>query len=272
MQLLRAATNGDAGVLQAALAAGVDPNRPLGALTALQWASACGHLACVQLLLAAATDCHVKDGSSRTALTHAARRGHVQILAALLAKGADPAAVDADGWTALRWAAQCGHAEAVSALAEAAPQVALLGDAKGEIPLAAALRSHRFAVAQCLLERGALPAASTVLALLEAARQHCQQFNAYPLPASLYIPLVAREPLTPEQWAYVPAPCPGLEAALPAVLARSDAEAALLVARLPAAERERLRVAALCLRRTERVHGLPLPPAVVRPLLLAALE
>ena len=70
----------------------------------------------------------------------------------------------------------------------------------------------------------------------------------------------------------MPAPCPGLGASLPAVLERSEAEAALLVDHLTDNNRQRLCTAALCLRRTERVHGLELPPAPLRPLLLAAAE
>lgn len=61
----------------------------------------------------------------------------------------------------------------------------------------------------------------------------------------------------------MPDPCPGLGDALPAVLAHSEVEAALLVAHLPAAGRERLRMAALCLRRLERMYGLHLLPALL---------
>ena len=48
----------------------------------------------------------------------------------------------------------------------------------------------------------------------------------------------------------MPSPCSGLAAVLPAVLERSAAEAGCLVACLPAAERSRLRLLALCLSRT----------------------
>lgn len=47
----------------------------------------------------------------------------------------------------------------------------------------------------------------------------------------------------------VPEPCPSLAAALPAVLQRSHAKAASLVAHLPADSRSRLAAAALCLYR-----------------------
>lgn len=88
----------------------------------------------------------------------------------------------------------------------------------------------------------------------------------------LYASLAARQPLAAAEWALVPAPCPGLAAALPAVQQRSEAEAALLVARLPAADKQRLRTAALCLAHAER-HGRlpPLPTPLVARLLALSL-
>lgn len=52
--------------------------------------------------------------------------------------------------------------------------------------------------------------------------------------------------------AVVPCPCPGLGRALPAVLARSEAEAAQLVARLPPGDGQRLRTSALSLHRRQQ--------------------
>lgn len=83
---------------------------------------------------------------------------------------------------------------------------------------------------------------------------------------------VARQHLTPAEWACVPAPCPGLGAALHAVLARSEAEAVALVARLPEDQRLRLHTAVGCLRRVEHAHALELPPAILHQLLLASVE
>lgn len=83
--------------------------------------------------------------------------------------------------------------------------------------------------------------------------------------------VAAHWPLPPELWhRLVPCPCPGLAVWLPAVLARSAEEAACLVRHLPEAEQQRLRTAALCLGRAQRVHGVPLPPAIVWPVLTAA--
>ena len=96
--------------------------------------------------------------------------------------------------------------------------------------------------AHCLLEHGALPPAGELLALLEAWHRHILHRNRHvTFPLTLYAPLVARQPLAPAEWARVPSPCPRLAAVLPAVLERSEAEAALLVRRLPPADRKRLR-------------------------------
>ncbi|PSC70817.1 ankyrin repeat PH and SEC7 domain containing [Micractinium conductrix] len=70
-------------------------------------------------------------------------------------------------------------------------------------------------------------------------------------------------PLAEAEWALVPAPCPGLGAALLAVLQRSAAQAARLVAHMPAGDVRRLRTAALCLARAQRAHDAPLPQPLV---------
>ena len=88
----------------------------------------------------------------------------------------------------------------------------------------------------------------------------------------LFGEVAARWPLPPELWRQlVPWPCPGLGAALPAVLARSVEEATCLVRHLPEAEQQRLRTAALCLGRAQRVHEVPLPPVLAAKVLAAAL-
>ena len=77
--------------------------------------------------------------------------------------------------------------------------------------------------------------------------------------------------LLPSQWQRVPAPCPGLGAALPAVLARSEAEAGCLVGRLPVKERAWLRTAALCLGRAQRMEGVELERVLMGRMLALAL-
>ena len=184
----------------------------------------------------------------------------VALVKALLAAGADATAVDERGRTALHyttlsWAQD--QACVVKALLDAAPEAALMADAGGRVPLHCALADGRYTTARCLLEHGALPPAADVLSALQRRRERDPA-----MPPSLYATLAARLALTPAQWQRMPSPCPGLEVALPAVLARSQAEAGLLVRRLPASDCERLRTAALCLRRAERVHGVCLPTDV----------
>ena len=102
----------------------------------------------------------------------------------------------------------------------------------------------------------------------------------------LYAELVRSRPLDTHQWEELrcmrrydappwdDTPCvfPGLAAALPAVLARSEAEAGRLLSLLPAEARERLHTAALCLARVERRLEATLPPPVVRRLICAVAE
>lgn len=84
---------------------------------------------------------------------------------------------------------------------------------------------------------------------------------------SLYADAAANWPLSPTEWDQVPSPCPCLAHALPAVIQRSEAEAACLVARLPAADRQRLQAFALALNRAQQQAGIDLPAGSVRHIL-----
>jgi hypothetical protein len=75
--------------------------------------------------------------------------------------------------------------------------------------------------------------------------------------------LVYHWPLTASQWQAIPSPCPGLACVLPTVLARSEAEAAALVAHLPAVSKACLRTAALGLHRIQHLLQLQLPREVL---------
>ena len=83
----------------------------------------------------------------------------------------------------------------------------------------------------------------------------------------LYEDLVAHWPLSEEHWRQVPSPCPGLGPVLPAVLARSEAEAAHLVDHLPAADKQRLRTFALSLSRRQQQLRVYLPASLVHTIL-----
>lgn len=269
-----------------------------------------GHLACLQALLAAGADPNRTSGAFPPPLILAASAGHTACVETLIAHGANPAAHHTSHGggphgTALHAAGMMGWLEPMRVLLAAAPQLALQRDLiEHKLPLDSALEACQFGAARYLLEHALLPPAARLLDSMQAisGAQYvptrpdavpfrldlnsvlAQVTGAAPAPApnqrhaapvrplDLYAPLVARQPLTSAEWARVPSPCPALGAALPAVLERGEDEAALLVQRLPAAERERLRTAALCLRRVERSGDVSLPTAIVRSLLLSAVE
>lgn len=166
-----------------------------------------------------------------------------------------------------------GNAAAVAQLLAAAPGATALGCAqgKGATPLLLALRPRTaegpdgLAAVRLLLAAGPGEAAAHTLA--QAVHDHHVRERAL----RLLPELVALWALPPAAWAELPRGCAGLEAALPAVLARSEAEAALLVGRLPAEARERLRCRVLCLARLQRRAAALLPvPVLQRVLSLAA--
>ena len=181
----------------------------------------------------------------------------------LLLKAAPATALTADakGWFPLHLAACNGNATTVRPLLEAAPVVAT-SNVRGFVPLKIALikasKNPRVRDPARHLEtaRVLLPATPPEVALAALER-------AGEVALPLFADLAACTALSPAQWERVPAPCPALGAALPAVLARSVAEAALLVVRLPAEARQRLRAGAMSLGRAQRVHDAELPAALV---------
>ena len=261
-----------------AAAAGAAVNGMRGSNTALHWACQRGSAECVRLLLAASADPALRGQNGWCAIHLAALRGHAECIAALLGASADPLATVADGRyvpqagdSALHIAAMMGHLPAVRLLLQAAPQAVLMLDGWGRTPITSLLLlrpgprssiyADRMAVARYLLDEAPIEAddTGTVLTALRDAGEWAVPL--YPL-------LVARLPLTAEQWARAPSPCAGLGAALPAVLQRSEAEAAQLVRHLPAADQQHLRALALCLGAAAR-RGLlpPLPTPIVHRLL-----
>lgn len=144
-------------------------------------------------------------------------------------------------------AALGGHPEVARLLLDAAPSTATAISFERS-PLQLALMERHISTARCFLSAGPKPA---VLAALAAAGP-----PALPLFADF---VIARCPLSEEEWAAVPTPCPNLGHALPVALDHSPAQAACLVARLPTADVQRLRTAALCLARMQRRLGFTLP-------------
>jgi len=177
-------------------------------------------------------------------------------------------------------AARFNNPAALRLLLEAEPRAALAEDWRGRTALEAALipwgdtpleGGPAAEAAHWLLSEGPLllPSANRILPLLHLIHsQPCAFIHAHASP--LYHAFVARQALTPAEWAQVPSPLPGLSTSLPAVLARSTGEAALLVQRLPPADSERLRMGALCLARAQKQEAALLPiPIVWRVLALA---
>jgi len=191
--------------------------------------------------------------TDRTALHEAACYGQAACVAALLAAGARPLAKGPYRWTALHYAARQGHVTVIRQLLAADPSTASVKTSFGASPLSVALANMHLDAARCLLAEGPPMPASQLLRSLQ---------HGGPRVLLLYADVVARQPLTAGEWALVPIACPGLGAALPAVLQRSVEEAALLVWRLRTEYRQRLRTAALCLARAPKqllVGPLPAP-------------
>ena len=139
-------------------------------------------------------------------------------------------------------------------LLEAAPQAASLTDAEGNWPLHCAWASGNEAAALCLL--GAGPADAVLDAIKEADLSAAARQRYFAEFARLRIPLTGR------QWSRFPSPCAGIGRALPPALEHSSVQASNVVWRLPPADVQRLRTAALALVREQkrlRIH-LPAPP------------
>lgn len=228
--------------------------------------------------------------SPYTPLHAAAEHGHVQVVCRLLQAAPDAALQPAEDFPRqlpLHVAVAGGHVQAVSVLAAAEPTSVEDPDINGHTPVSVALLSDnlpsqtRHALLQTLLAAfsGAGDADEDVQDLLLSEMENCLAADNLAavqllLPCmrcslalldllsecdvgtcverSLFADLVERQPLSDEQWKAVPSPCPGLGAALPAVLDRSEAEAGRLVAHLGYTQRQRLRTAALCLHRASR--------------------
>lgn len=210
------------------------------------------------------------------------------VIELLLAAAPDTAAAfSGEGLSPLHIAGMCGNVPAVRVLMHAAPQTLQLCDANHQMtPLAATLTmAARMAEDEAAgavegeeqAAAGSAEPVNTSSLRLEAARVMLAAVppNAsLPLPAQaggltlpLYPEVAAHWPLTAAQWAQVPSPCPGLGMALPAVLQRSEAEEALLVARLPGADASRLWGFALALHRAQRRLQVFLPVELARHIL-----
>ena len=267
-ELHAGAESGDPARVAASLAAGAEVDSVDRGWTALSRVCARreaskGHLECFKLLLAAGAD-HRPEKCSRLDWTPLhwtamhAPDGHAQCVVELLAAGADPVARDIFGEVPLHCAARHGRLDAARLLAEAAPHGAILVEANmGRTPLHRALENGHASVASYLV--GGVRLSSPEIDGVLRAIQHAG-FQDSELQRQLLRALVSRHTLTAQQWERIPSPCLGIGTALPAVLQRSEAEAALLLRRMTTSERQRLRTLALCLARAQRSGELPALP------------
>lgn len=238
----------------------------LGGCLPIHRAVDAGFAAAVPLLLAAAPGtAGAATLTGMTPLHTAVQLGHHATCLAILAAAPQVACQRSLGETALHLAIHraCspwdkGHAAAeqlAAAMAAAAPAALFERDVFAKrTPLEHALQRQHIPLACAFvavqLAAGQPPA--QLIELIKQPRDWPWDQVVYAAREVLIADVAARVALTPHDWQRVPAPTRGLGAALRAVLRRSLAEAAALVARLPAAERQRLRCAALCLSRASR--------------------
>lgn len=258
-------------------------------------AAARGHSAALQLLLAAAPEsAEVADDEGNIPLHNAARGGHAAAVEVLLSAASNTATTRTSSYSGSQTPLQLAAASrsdtaptAVQLLLQAAPQTAVLGDARcnwplhvaqhpqsaqlllaaapeaatrpngdGLVPLQRALGSQRDSVA-CICLKAGQP--SPVLAELSAV-QRARPWSVGPLFGAF---VAAFLPLSNDVWARIPVPLPEAAQALPAALACSMEQVRQVVQRLSASDRHRLQLFALCLARLQRRLRTLLPGPLV---------
>ena len=97
----------------------VDGHKSPGNATALSEAASKGHVAAVELLVAANAQLNLVDNGNCTALNAAAGDGYLDVVRVLLNAGAQVDLAGYEGTTPLYWAARHGHLDVVRALLNA---------------------------------------------------------------------------------------------------------------------------------------------------------
>lgn len=294
-----AAQQGDPAVVRllleaASQAANMTPGAPrLGQLTPLHVAAMHGQVEAARLILKTAPHAALQKRLgclpihlAATAEDPVRSAALVWMLLAPAPEGA--AAMDVKAKTPLHHAALYGNTAAARLLVRAAPAAA---PAAMKIALARAVEAATAPPPPPPIPApdpaGGPPAAAAAALLMMQRAPPLKPPHAYLAAAACMVPFVppnaslpllmrivglalplfpfvaAHWPLTAAQWQQVPTPCPGLARALPIVLRRSEAEAALLVARLPAADSARLQAFALALHSTQRRLAIHLPGELV---------
>ena len=258
---------------------GASCSRPGCRYLPIHAAAEAGHADVLRILVAAAPDTAAERTDDHdTPLDLAARFGHllcIQVLLSAVGRHLALLGGEVDYGVPLHSAAANNQVAAMRLLLAAAPEAATAVNPDGQTPLQYVLslpgalqpggseeQPECTDAVRCLLSAGPGPA---VVAALAAAGTAAQPFIADFV--------LQRQPLSAEEWAAVPAPCPGLRHALPAVLERSAQQAQQLVRHLPAHDAARLRCGALCLGRAQRRCRVFLPlPLVWRVLGLSLVD
>lgn len=159
-----AAKKGDETEISNLIASGADPNESDGLAYPLHWAAMNGHVASVEVLLAAGASMEVQSSMLGTPIHASARMGRINTLAVLLDAGADLNARDKNKFTPLMRAVVGNRISAVDMLLAAGADFNAEGFAVGGDPaqgptiaLHLAQRLERNEIAKLLLAAGAGP-------------------------------------------------------------------------------------------------------------------
>jgi ankyrin repeat protein len=223
-----------------------------------------GRADAVRLLLAAAPAAvEVGDFQGCLPLHLAVRSKDTEVVRLLLttASSSTLTAATRAGWLPLHCAARHGNAAMVRLLLGAYPQAAGVATRAGATALLLALRFKNAEAAQLLMRHGST---QELMGTAAAGPPRMRHLLAYIV--------AARLPLDASEWALVPSPCPGLCRALPAALQHPPEQARQLVQHLPAADAERVQVAALALGRAQRRQRVHLPGTLIGRILSLALQ
>jgi ankyrin repeat protein len=132
--LLQAAASGDTASLRSLILQKADPNfcEPDTRQTPLMAAARHGHVAVVEILLAAGARTDATDHEAMTPLKFAAREGRLDVMERLIAAGAKVDAKSPGGATALMFAAAKGQLAAVKLLVAQGAQIDARMRARGK--------------------------------------------------------------------------------------------------------------------------------------------
>ncbi|MDP2652587.1 MAG: ankyrin repeat domain-containing protein [Candidatus Omnitrophota bacterium] len=154
--LLKAAAQGDIGLIQDHLDRGLDINQQEpGGETLLHSACYYGQLALARFLLDKGADMDIADVQGQKPLHEAALGGNIGIIGLLIDKGADIKEPDGHGLTVVHDAAMEGNMEALNLFLKRDPSLLKMTDKRGATPLHYAASRGNLEAVEKLLAEGA---------------------------------------------------------------------------------------------------------------------